>query len=391
MSQEANKQPLNIVLNFKFLNPETVKLLMITGLGSAKDLALGKKGAFYNTLEEFSKYWNRIDIIAPKVPSPVSNVFDNVYIHVSPWPLVFHPFWFIKKALSLHKENKFDLMTVHEFPPFYNGIAARILWHLKRIPYVLEILHIVGYPKPASFKERFYKLIFKSFIRFDAKHVKSIRVMNKNQTPEFLKKCGIPENKIQYIPALYLDLEIFKPVNAPKEYDLIFVGRLEKNKGVRLLLEAVEKLKAQILNFKMIIVGEGSLRNFLRFKIENLKLQDNVLLYGWAKDQREIAELINKSKLLIMTSYNEGGPRVVFEALACGVPALATPVGMVTDFQSSITVVDWNSQDIADKAKKLLSDSQVYAGMRLQGLAIVKQFEKKSTIKNYAEKLQSLI
>ena len=371
---------------------------MITGLGSAKDLASGKRGAFYNTLEEFHKYWDRVDIISPKIirgstseKLEIEPLFGNVHIHTSPLPLIFHPFWFIKKALALYKENKFDLMTVQEFPPFYNGVAARILWHLKKIPYVLEILHIVGHPKPANFKEALYKFIFKLFIRFDAKHAKAVRVMNKSQTLEFLKKCGVPQNKLEYIPALYLDLEIFKPSNLPKEYDLIFVGRLEKNKGIELLLGVAEILKTQILNSKMVIVGDGSLKKHLKLKIENLKLQNNVLLHGWAKDQREISDLINKSKLLVMTSYNEGGPRVVFEAMACGVPVLATLVGMVPDFKSSVTIVDWEAQDIVTKAKKLFSDSQYYDGMRLQGLAVVKQFEKKTAIKNYADKLKSLI
>src|SRR3989344_493288 len=133
---------------------------MITGLGSARDLASGRKGAFYNTLEEFSKYWTRIDIICPKknninsgnskletlnskqiqsanwrTKSQIINLFGNVYVHISPWPLIFHPFWFLKKSLEIYKEQKFDLMTVHEFPPFYNGIGARLLWWKIRVPY----------------------------------------------------------------------------------------------------------------------------------------------------------------------------------------------------------------------------------------------------------------
>src|SRR3989344_6067356 len=115
-----------------------MKLLMITGLGSAKDLVSGKKGAFYNTLEEFHKYWTRVDIICPKTnninprnpkletlnskqsqnsKSKIINLFGNVFVHVSPWPLVFHPLWFLKKGLEIYKKQKFDLTTVHEFPP----------------------------------------------------------------------------------------------------------------------------------------------------------------------------------------------------------------------------------------------------------------------------------
>src|SRR3989338_10228011 len=144
-----------------------MKLLMITGLGSAKDLASGKKGAFYNTLEEFSKYWTRIDIICPhienykienslKIENFKLKIFNNVFVHISPWPLVFHPFWFLKKGKEIYKEQKFDLMTVQDYPPFYNGIGARLLWSRIKVPYILEFHHISGYPKAANFKEKIY-------------------------------------------------------------------------------------------------------------------------------------------------------------------------------------------------------------------------------------------
>src|SRR3989344_1584254 len=189
-----------------------MKLLMITGLGSAKDIASGKKGAFYNTLEEFHKYWTRIDIICPcidnckidnslKIENCELKIFDNVYIHISPWPLIFHPFWFLKKGLEVYKDQKFDLMTVHEFPPFYNGIGARLLWQRIRVPYVLEIFHVPGHPKPAGLKEKIYKNLVRFFIRYDAAKAKAVRVMNRDQVPAFLIKSGIPENKIKYIPA----------------------------------------------------------------------------------------------------------------------------------------------------------------------------------------------
>src|SRR3989344_3974268 len=189
------------------------KLLMITGLGSVKDLASGKKGAFYNTLEEFHKYWDRIDIISPKISEgstsenfEVKPLFGNVYIHISPWPLVFYPLWFIKKGLAIYKEQKFDLMTVQEFPPFYNGIGARLLWHKIKVPYILEIHHIPGYPRAASFKEALYRNLIKWFIKFDASKAAAIRVVNHNQTPGFLKRAGVPLDKIIYISSIYIDL-----------------------------------------------------------------------------------------------------------------------------------------------------------------------------------------
>src|SRR3989338_5262348 len=172
-----------------------MKLLMITGLDSAKDLASGKRGAFYNTLEEFHKYWTRIDIICPridncKIENSKLKIFDNVFVHISPWPLVFHPLWFLKKGLEIYKKQKFDLMTVHEFPPFYNCICARILWQFIRVPYVLEIHHIPGYPRASGPKEEIYKSLTRLFIEFDSKKAKAIRVVNQNQVQKFLVESG---------------------------------------------------------------------------------------------------------------------------------------------------------------------------------------------------------
>lgn len=373
---------------------------MITGLGSAKDLAFGKQGAFYNTLEEFHKYWDRIDIISPRIPRgstsgglEVEPLFGNVYIHISPWPLVFHPFWFLKKGLEIFKQQKFDLMTVHEFPPFYNGIGARLLWQKIRIPYILEIFHIPGHPRAASIKEVIYKFLFKLFVRFDASKAEAVRVMNQKQVPDFLIKVGVPKEKIVYIPAIYIDSEVFKPMDLLKEYDLIFVGRLEKNKGINLLLGALDILSEDYnLKPKTLIVGSGSLYKSPKLKANQLKT--NIYFHGWAKDSLEIAELINKSKVLVMPSYNEGGPRVVIEAMACGVPVLATPVGVVLDVikdGESGRIIDWSAEDIAAKTAELLSNREEYDKYQQAGLEIAKQFEKKAAIKNYADKLEEVL
>ncbi|TSC74733.1 MAG: group 1 glycosyl transferase [Parcubacteria group bacterium Gr01-1014_44] len=369
------------------------KLLMITGLGSARDLASGKKGAFYNTLEEFHKYWERIDIIAPKIKGQkqkIKELFGNVFVHISPWPLIFHPLWFLKKGLEIFRKEKFDLMTVQEFPPFYNGIGARMLWRKIKVPYVLEIHHIPGYPKAASWKEKFYRNLTGRFIKYDAAKAVAVRTVNQNQVPDFLKKAGVPAEKIKFIPSLYIDLETFRPMDPPagggKEYDLIFVGRLVENKGINLFLETVKKLDA-----KAIIVGDGPLALDIKLKIEKWKLK--ITFHGWAKDAAEVSRLINKSKVLMMPSYNEGGPRVVVEAMACGVPVLATPVGIVQDIikdKESGRIINWQAEDMVAKAKELLSNAVEYEKYRQAGIEIAKNFERKEAIKNYAEQLKQI-
>lgn len=372
-------------------------------------MAVGKRGAFYNTLEEFHKYWDRIDIICPNprrdlIPTGVNvrlsslevgprgrgPLFDNVFLHPSPWPLWRQSQWIYKKGKEIFKEQKFDLTTVHEYPPFYNGIGARMLWCKTKAPYILEIHHIPGYPKAADGKEKFYRNLVKMFIKYDAAKARAVRTVNQNQVPDFLKRAGVPSEKIKFISSLYIDLEVFKPVVMEKKYDLIFVGRLVKNKGINLFLEAVKKS-----GLSAIIVGDGLLRKKVELEAGNQPTTNNqqlITIFGWAKDSAEVARLLNESKILVMPSYNEGGPRVVAEAMACGVPVLATPVGIVPDvIQGAGEIIDWSAEDIARKAGNLLADGERYSCYSQTGPDIAKSFERKMAIKNYADKLKELI
>ena len=389
-----------------------MKLLMITGLGSAKDLASGKKGAFYNTLEEFHKYWTRIDIIVPKIRNPKSEIrnkfeirnskleilFGNVFVHISPWPLIFHPFWFLKKGLEIYKEQKFDLMTVHEYPPFYNGIGAWMLWRKIRVPYILELMHIPGYPKAGNLKEVLYKNLVRWFIKYDAKRAEKIRIINKIQTPEFLKRAGVSEERCIYIPAFYIDLDIFSPKDAEKKYDLAFAARLEKNKGITELLNAVKLLitarPEDYLPIKLLIIGSGSLKKELTELVEQNGLENNVFFSGWLATSDDVAKAYSSARIFVNPSYNEGGPRVALEAMACGLPVITTRVGLMLDIikdGENGLFTDWTTEDMADKISSLLKNKEFQVKFAAAGLELVRRFEKKEAIKNYAEKIKQLI
>lgn len=371
---------------------------MITG---DRALAEGKQGAFYYTLEEFHKYWDRIDIIAPKISRgstsnlpEVEPLFGNVFVHSSSYPRIFQAKFIFRKGRKLHQQNKYDLMTVHEYPPFYNGIGAMILWHFFKIPYVLEVMHVPGLPKAANAKERLYKLIMWFFIAFDARKAKRVRVINQKQTPEFLIRAGVSKDKIIYIPAFYIDLDTFKPMDSEKKYDLVFAARLEKNKGIQLLLEAVSNIKIQIPDIKLLVIGSGPLKKELLDFIDQNDLKDNVFFSGWLATSLDVAGAYRSAKVFVNPSYNEGGPRVVLEAMACGVPVVTTRVGLmldVIDDGRNGLFVDWTAEDIVNKTMKLLGDTELQNKFREAGFETVKQFERKAAIKNYAEKLQNII
>ena len=337
------------------------KLLMISG---DRALVEGKHGAFYNTLEEFHKYWERVDIICPKVKGKnekVKSIFGNVYIHPSPWPLIFQLLWIMWVGRRIYRKNKFDLMTVHEYPPFYNGIGAMILHKILRIPYILEIHHIPGYPKSADKKEEIYKILTKIFIKYDSKYARVVRVVNQKESVYFLRESGIPGSKLVYIPSMYIDLEIFNPpyppASANKKYDLVFASRLEKNKGILNLVEAIKIAKKDKLDIKLLIIGSGSEKANVEAEIKNSKLQDNIFFSGWLETPEDVARAYSSARIFINPSFNEGGPRVVLEAMACGLPVITTRVGLMHDVihdEETGMFIDWEAHQIAEKILYLL-------------------------------------
>jgi len=370
------------------MNPG-MKLLMISGFGAA---SLEKQGAFYNTLEELHKHWERIDIISVSsrwfFSRPIEHVFfGNVFVHRSPLPLFLQPLFILIQGVGLVSGYHHNVMTVHEYPPFYNGMGAWLLHMWTKIPYVAEIMHIPGYPRAAGFKERLYLFLMQNFIGLDTWKAKFVRIINQHEAPKFLADAGIPREKMVYIPAFYIDLNIFLPRDIPKRYDLIFVGRLVQNKGIFLFLDALRKG-----NHSAMIVGTGPEAQSVRAYIWKHNLQHRVTMHGWAKDSQEVAKLLNESRVLVMSSYNEGGPRVVLEAMACGVPVIATSVGIVHDtIENGVSglKVPWDGDAIAGSVEKLLSNEELYRRFREKGLEIVKKFERTLSIQKLAEWLKS--
>ncbi len=374
-----------------------MKLLFISG-----DVALvkGQKGPFYYLLVEFAKYWERIDVICPRVGSDEFDQqflrpFPNVYIHPSPWHLIFQPWFIAKKGLEIYRQQKFDLFGIHSYPPFYNEIGGLKLYKKIKVPFVLECHHIVGYPKAADLKEKIYFLLIKLFLAHYTRKAVSVRTVNSIQVPDFLKKIGVEEKKIMYIPSFYIDFATFQPDElVDKKYDLVFCSRLVENKGILNLIKAIKLVKEKLEDVKLIIIGSGPLKNKIEQFVKKNKLENNILFSGWLPSVEDVAEIYRQSRVFVMPSFNEGGPRVSLEAMACGLPVITTRVGIMNEIiqdGENGFFIDWSPADMAEKIIKMLNNPETIMEMGEKSLASVKIFKREEMIKNYAEKLLALI
>jgi len=117
----------------------------------------------------------------------------------------------------------------------------------------------------------------------------------------------------------YVDLERFKPSQSltSKPGRLVFVGRLEEQKNPMALLNALVGLESVHLT----VVGDGSLRSQLEHEVTRLNLSVDFL--GTVAHE-QLPDLLIQNEALVMPSIYEGTPKALLEAMACGVPVIAT-------------------------------------------------------------------
>ncbi len=393
-----------------------MKLLMISG---DRSVLAGKKGAFWQTLRGFSKEWERIDVICPASPklraagdglqdsrslkletrsfsdeasdgiqvSP--GEFPNVFFHPCPHALWYQPFWILRRGTGLVRRHAHETMTVHEYPPFYNGLGAFLLHRRMGIPYCLEIHHVVGDPSPSSIAERIGRFMTRLFIRADASHARTVRTVNEGVRSRIIA-WGVPSEKIHVVPSFYLDPRLFAPLTGvQKAFDVVFSGRLVSNKGLFELLDAMRHLP----NRTLLVLGDGPLLERARRMADAPELRGRVTFRGWVADQSELLREIQSARVFVMNSRSEGGPRVALEAMACGMPVVATRVGVMPDViedEKNGLLTEGTVGDLTAKIMLLLDHPILAERLGREAKGVLGRFNGPSLLAEYASFLRSL-
>lgn len=107
-----------------------------------------------------------------------------------------------------------------------------------------------------------------------------------------------------------------------------FIGRLSLEKGIRQFVETIPMITD--LKFDFFIVGDGDEKQMVEEFVGEKGLTERVHLTGNV-DTKQVIDVLNSLKLLVLPSFSEGLPNIVLEAMACGTPVLATRVGGIPD------------------------------------------------------------
>jgi glycosyltransferase involved in cell wall biosynthesis/nucleoside-diphosphate-sugar epimerase len=143
---------------------------------------------------------------------------------------------------------------------------------------------------------------------------------------------------------------------------LLFVGRLAAVKGLPVLLEAVAQLAKDRPDVRLVVAGDGPDRTKLEAQAKRLGVADRVEFRGY-QSQAQVRELLQQTDVFAMASFAEGVPVVLMEAMAAGVPVIATRIAgvpeLVEDGVNGFLVPPGEPRAIAEKAALLLDDGEL--------------------------------
>jgi glycosyltransferase involved in cell wall biosynthesis len=118
-----------------------------------------------------------------------------------------------------------------------------------------------------------------------------------------------------------------KELVSKNTFNFLFVGRVEERKGIFELIKIADYLTNAGINFRFHIVGGGVLLNKLRTDQFQGKINRNLNFIGQVGSLNELRSYYKNTDALILTTHDEGFPRVLYEAMIFGVPIYTTMVG----------------------------------------------------------------
>jgi glycosyltransferase involved in cell wall biosynthesis len=137
---------------------------------------------------------------------------------------------------------------------------------------------------------------------------------------------------------------------------LLFVGNLAPVKNLPVLIDACAELRERNISFQCRLIGQGALQSELNRRIHAAGLDERMKLIG-PRPLEELPDWYRAASLLVLPSRSEGIPNVILEALACGVPVVASRVGGIPEILPRQSLVDPNNpMALAEAIQDMLFD-----------------------------------
>jgi len=172
---------------------------------------------------------------------------------------------------------------------------------------------------------------------------------------------------------------------------LLYVGRLGHEKGLQYLIAAIPNLVSQGWKVELDIVGDGEEKEQLMLLVQKLQLQSCIKFRGVISHGDDLNKVFLRCDVFVLPSMSEGIPKVILEAMAKGLPVIATHVGgipdIIKDRENGILIPPKSSEAIAQAVVSLVEDEALRKRIVENAYAFVREH----TIDKQAQKLAELI
>lgn len=252
-----------------------------------------------------------------------------------------------------------------------SGLVALILARLTGLPFVVSARgsDVSVYALKSWFLRSLGRLVLR--------HAKCIIARSDNLKRETAEMFRINGDRVHVIRS-GVDLTLFRPLDkraaraklgmANGRDIVLFVGNLSPVKGIQYLVEALPAVSRSKNDLLCVVVGDGSMRQPLERRIEELDLRHHVSFVG-EQPHEKVPLWMNAADILVVPSLSEGVPNVVVEALACHLPVVATRVGdipnLVSDMENGLLIDKGNPGSISSALNLLLEgDRKLYGRIK---------------------------
>lgn len=275
-------------------------------------------------------------------------------------------FGLLKKIKNLITENKYDIVHSHLIYADFWSVMIKKLFRLKFVS--ITTLH--GYQEKIYTEfcltpekiphNKYYRIAKFVYKRLDYAYACS------EGLKDFYIRSGIKFKHPVHVIHHGFDYPIITTTEQKNESDFLCVipGRLIPRKGHQLVLNQCEFIKSKIQNFKIMIVGGGELKNDLANFVHKNNLTEIVTFTGNVPDVRPY---LIQADLIVIPSYSEGLPLVIFEAMSVAKPVIAFdtigPAEVVQTNKTGYLIKPFDEKLFAEKIVQLANDKNLLIEM----------------------------
>lgn len=210
-------------------------------------------------------------------------------------------------------------------------------------------------------------------------------------TRDLVQKCyRIKEEQMGYIYNPISVSQFMLSDYCGNTFEFAAMGRLAGVKNYPMMINAFKKVVSVHSNIHLSIAGSGPLNNELRKLVQDLDLEKYISFLGNVED---VPQLLKNSNVLLLSSFSEACPMVVIEAMAAGLPIIATKVGGVPELVSDngLLVESGDVEGFASSMVRLIEDKTLFRNMSKKSHVYSSRYDKAIISKEYEDQYCSLV